>query len=96
MLAADAGWEYVKLSRRASDFALINVAVLLRGDEKGACVEANVVLGSVAPVPFRMQGVEQMLRGKALNQASVEAAALRNHAWTGRAERCARRRSLPK
>ena len=76
VLAADAGWEYLKLSRRASDFALINVAVLLRGDGKGACVEANVVLGSVAPVPFRMQGVEQMLRGKALNQASVEAAAL--------------------
>ena len=75
VLAADAGWEYVKLSRRASDFALVSVAVLLRGDEKGLCTEAHVVLGSVAPVPVRMESVEQVLRGKPLNQASLEAAA---------------------
>ena len=49
--------------------------MLLRGDEKGLCIEAHVVLGSVAPVPVRMQGVEQVLRGSCSNQASLEAAA---------------------
>jgi carbon-monoxide dehydrogenase medium subunit len=75
VLPANTGWEYVKLSRRASDFALVSVAVLLRGDEKGLCTEADVVLGSVAPVPVRMRGVEQVLRGRPLNQASLAAAA---------------------
>ena len=75
MLTVDTGWEYIKLSRRASDFALVSAAVVLCGDGKGACVDARVVLGSVGPIPLRMQSVEQALRGKPLNKASVEAAA---------------------
>jgi carbon-monoxide dehydrogenase medium subunit len=75
VLGKDSGWEYSKISRRAQDFALIGVAVVLRGNGKGGCADANVVVGSVGPTPVRMDGVEKALRGKALNAATIEAGA---------------------
>jgi carbon-monoxide dehydrogenase medium subunit len=75
VLGKNVGWEYFKLSRRAQDFALVSVAVLLRGDGKGACAEASVVLGSTGPKPVRMNGVENALRGKRLDKAALESAA---------------------
>lgn len=73
MLGKDNGWEYSKISRRAQDFALIGVAVVLRANGKGECADASVVVGSVGPTPVRMDGVEKALRGKALNAAAIEA-----------------------
>jgi aerobic carbon-monoxide dehydrogenase medium subunit len=75
VLGEDNSWEYSKISRRAQDFALIGVAVILRRNEKGECADASIVLGSVGPTPVRMDGVEKALRGKALNSASIEAGA---------------------
>jgi carbon-monoxide dehydrogenase medium subunit len=75
VLAKNTGWEYAKLSRRAQDFALIGVAVLLRSDGNGACADASVVLGSVGPLPVRMGGVEKALRGKPLSKTIIENAA---------------------
>jgi carbon-monoxide dehydrogenase medium subunit len=75
VLAKNTGWDYAKLSRRAQDFALIGVAVLLRSDGNGACADASVVLGSVGPLPVRMGGVEKALRGKPLSKTIIENAA---------------------
>lgn len=75
VLAAGVGWEFMKLSRRASDFGLINVAVILRADGNGICTGADVMLGNVGPVPWRAAGVEASLRGKPLDiKAVVDAA----------------------
>ena len=75
VLGNDVGWEFAKLSRRASDFALIGVAVVLRNDGTGTCGDSKVVLGAVGPTPVRMNAVEQALRGKPLKLASAVDAA---------------------
>jgi aerobic carbon-monoxide dehydrogenase medium subunit len=75
VLGPEVGWEHVKLSRRASDFALIGVAVLLHGDGNRVCTSADVVLGSVAVTPTRMEAVQDALRGKPLTAAVAAEAA---------------------
>ena len=74
-LGAGDGWEYLKLSRRAPDFALVSVAVLVRANGNGSCAGADVVLGSVAAVPLRAEGVEAALCGRRLERLDFEEAA---------------------
>ena len=74
VLGSDVGWEHIKLSRRTSDYALVSVAVVLHADRNRICTRADVVLGSVAVTPLRMDGVEAALRGNAITGASPDAA----------------------
>jgi len=66
---------YRKVRARATwDFALAAVALNLRFD--GAVVgDANVVLGGVAPVPWRARACEAALVGKTLDDRTIEIAA---------------------
>ena len=73
--AAGTGWDYLKLSRRASDFALVNVAALVRVDDAGICVGSEVVVGAVDVVPLRAQRVAAALTGRRLDAVLVAAAA---------------------
>lgn len=75
VLGAGVGWEYLKLSRRAPDFALVSVAALVRANGKGICAGADVVLGSVAAIPLRAGDVEAALRGKRLDRLDFAEAA---------------------
>lgn len=75
VLNAGDGWEYIKLSRRIVDFALVSVAAIVRTDSKGTCVGADVVLGSVGLVPLRVGIVEAALRGRRLDSATIAEAA---------------------
>ena len=56
--------------REAGDFALVSVAaaVTLEGT---TLVRASVVLGGVAPVPYRAREVEEYLRGKEAGQVDL-------------------------
>jgi xanthine dehydrogenase YagS FAD-binding subunit len=66
---------YVKLKERATwDFALVSAAVagVVRD---GAFTEIAVVLGGVAPVPWRLRKAEDALRGKPISKASIRQAA---------------------
>jgi carbon-monoxide dehydrogenase medium subunit len=74
-LGAKDGWEYVKLSRRAPDFALVSVAAIVRANDAGNCTGADVVLGSVGPVPVRAAAVEAALKGKRIDRAVIAEAA---------------------
>jgi len=74
-LSESDGWEYVKLSRRAPDFALVSVAVVLRANSMRACSQADVVLGSVAPVPLRARAVEAALKGQSIERIDAAKAA---------------------
>lgn len=60
--------------RAAFDWPLVSAAVAVQAE--GAAVrQARVVLGAVAPIPWRSPKAEQALVGKALDEASAAAAA---------------------
>jgi xanthine dehydrogenase YagS FAD-binding subunit len=64
------GWQssYRKVRERGSwDFALASVALALRS-EGGRVREANIVLGGVAPKPWRSKPAEEALVGKRIDE----------------------------
>lgn len=71
------GWKssYRKVRERGAwDFALTSVALALR--REGATVaEARVVLGGVAPIPWRSEAAEARLVGRALDSGTARDAA---------------------
>ena len=67
---------YVKFtSRSAEDKPLIGVAALVVLDAAGRCVEVRIGLGGAAPTPMRTNEAEHIVRGEALSDAAVRAAA---------------------
>ena len=72
-----AGWRsaYDELQERADfDWPLVSIAAAVKSDG-GAVREARVVLGAVAPIPWRSTRAEQALIGKPLDDTSAIAAA---------------------
>jgi carbon-monoxide dehydrogenase medium subunit len=55
---------YLKLERRAGDFATVGVGTHIGLDEKGTCVKAGVGLVSMGPKPLKAQKAESFLVGK--------------------------------
>lgn len=67
---------YLKFRLRKSiDFAMVNVACMLTV-EGGLCREASIVLGAVATTPWRAKGAEDVLKGRAVDDAAAEEAGL--------------------
>jgi carbon-monoxide dehydrogenase medium subunit len=72
--AAGTGYCYAKLKRKVGDFATAAAAVTLR--MKGDAVDAvAIALTNVAPTPLQAKAAEDALRGKALTDAAMAAAA---------------------
>ena len=72
--AAGTGYCYAKLKRKVGDFATAAAAVTLR--MSGATVrEVAIALTNVGPTPLKARAAEDSLRGKALTDASMAAAA---------------------
>jgi xanthine dehydrogenase YagS FAD-binding subunit len=67
------GWTKIK-DRQVYDFAMASVAVAFTTDANGVWQSGRVVLGGVAPVPYRATVVEDALKGKDV-RANVKAAA---------------------
>jgi len=66
---------YRKVRERQSwDFALVSVALSVRRDG-GRVGDARVVLGGVAPAPWRSKGTEDAIRGKRIDAAVAARAA---------------------
>ena len=66
---------YSKLMQKQSfDWPLVEVAVSLQLEGE-VVKDARIVLGSVAPVPWRAKAAEQSLRGKMLDAKTMEIAA---------------------
>ena len=66
---------YVKLEERGTwDFALVSAAVtgVVKG---GSLADISIVMGGVAPVPWRLKKAEDVLKGKAVTEAVVRQAA---------------------
>jgi xanthine dehydrogenase YagS FAD-binding subunit len=73
--AANGRSSYLKFREKGSfDFALASVALALVL-EGGKLREARVVLGGVAPIPWRAKGAEAALAGQAPSRATFEKAA---------------------
>lgn len=60
--------------RDAVDFAIASVASVI-SESDGICMDARIVLGAVAPIPYRATAAEDAIRGKPLNEETAEAAA---------------------
>ncbi len=74
-LPKGAGWAFEELCRRAGDFAIVAVAAILFMDGKGACREARIALGGVAPTPVRASHAEALLAGQRVSGDLIAEAA---------------------
>ncbi len=72
--AAGTGYCYAKLKRKVGDFATAAAAVVLRMKD-GVVGDVAIALTNVAPTPLKARAAEDSLRGKALTDASIAAAA---------------------
>jgi xanthine dehydrogenase YagS FAD-binding subunit len=60
--------------RNPIDFAIVSVASVLTVTE-GVCRAARVVLGAVAPAPFRAKAAEELITGQIINELLADEAA---------------------
>jgi xanthine dehydrogenase YagS FAD-binding subunit len=67
-------WTKIK-DRQVYDFAMASVAVAFTTDASGVWQDGRVVLGGVAPVPYRAAVVEDALKGKNVRSSAASAAA---------------------
>lgn len=72
---------YVKFRHPASGFAVVGVAVHLSLDGSGKCQAAGVGITGASPKAYRASGVENALKGSALDAKTLSAAA--SHATDG-------------
>ena len=72
--ASGTGWAYEKLKRKTGDWATAGAAVVLRM-AGGKVTHARIALTNLGPTALRAAGAEQALIGKALDDATVRAAA---------------------
>jgi carbon-monoxide dehydrogenase medium subunit len=64
---------YLKVPQSASGFALVGVAAQLKLNN-GQCENISIGVTGLAPKAFRAKSVEDALRGKSLDEASISAA----------------------
>ena len=69
------GWAFLELSKRAGDFALVAVAVLVDLTPGRAIRTARIALGAVGDRPVRATTAEGALSGQPATPASFQAAA---------------------
>jgi len=63
---------YVKQAQKESyDWPLVEVAVAVQRGAGGACTRASIVLGAVAPTPWRARAAEAVLVGRTIDEASA-------------------------
>jgi carbon-monoxide dehydrogenase medium subunit len=72
--AKGTGSAYVKLERRAGDFATVGVAAVLRLGDDGRIASAGVALTAVNDAPFAATGAEAALAGGEPTEATFRAA----------------------
>jgi carbon-monoxide dehydrogenase medium subunit len=74
------GTAYLKLSRRAGDFAIVGVAALVTLGSQDICKRVRITLGAVGPKPLRAVDAERTLLGKAVEEKLIlEAASVASH-----------------
>ena len=59
--------------RKSTDFAIVSAATAITV-EAGTVADARIVLGAVAPVPYRATGAEDALKGSTISESTATAA----------------------
>jgi carbon-monoxide dehydrogenase medium subunit len=72
---ARSGGAYLKMHQKASGFAIVGVAVHLTVDASQLCQSLGVGITGVGPKPYRARSVENQLKGKKLDAATIAQAA---------------------
>jgi len=72
--AGSKGYYFKVRERQAWDHAIVSVATVVQS-AGGAVRDARVVLGGVAPIPWRVPKAEESLRGKAIDDGAAQKAA---------------------
>jgi xanthine dehydrogenase iron-sulfur cluster and FAD-binding subunit A len=67
------GFYHKVRERLAWDHAIVAVATIVESSS-GAVRDARVVMGGVAPIPWRAGKAEELLRGKAISEANAKRA----------------------
>jgi len=75
VLGSGWGWSFTELSRRAGDFAIVAVAVLVRCAD-GRALEARVAAAGVGDRPTRLGAVEASLSGATRAEANSRLSAI--------------------
>lgn len=64
-------FKYEKFSRRRGDFAICNVAAILKADQSGTVNYARIAVGALRDRPKRLRELEDALKGKKPTQAEL-------------------------
>ncbi len=67
---------YLKAAQRASGFAVVGIAVCLTLHQDGTCEDIAIGVTGVGDKAYRAEGVENMLRGKRLEEKLLEEASV--------------------
>jgi carbon-monoxide dehydrogenase medium subunit len=68
------GASYVKVRNKASHYALVGAAAVLGLDDDGTCNNIAVAITGAASKPFRLQELENELRGSKLEDDAIKSA----------------------
>jgi carbon-monoxide dehydrogenase medium subunit len=68
-------WGFEEFSKRRGDYALAAVAACYDEDEKGRARDAHIGVIGAADTPIRLSAAEQVLNGRAIDDATIAAAA---------------------
>jgi carbon-monoxide dehydrogenase medium subunit len=71
------GGIYSKFAQRATDLAVVSVAIHLvfDPDKRDLCKDVRIVMGSVGPTPLRSKRGEDLLKGQPIDDTLIEEAA---------------------
>jgi CO/xanthine dehydrogenase FAD-binding subunit len=70
-MGPDSGSIFLKKGRVSQDISIVNAAASLSMDGK-VCRKCRLAVGSVAPVPLRLPGVEAMVEGQEIDQELLD------------------------
>jgi aerobic carbon-monoxide dehydrogenase medium subunit len=73
----DWGFGYEKFTRRAEDWAMVGVCALVKKAPDGSCEDVRIGLTHMGVTPLRASAAEDALRGGALDEGAIAAAAER-------------------
>ena len=70
-MGPDSGSMFLKKGRVSQDISIVNAAASLSMDGK-VCRKCRLAVGSVAPVPLRLPGVEKVVEGQEIDQELLD------------------------
>jgi CO/xanthine dehydrogenase FAD-binding subunit len=70
------GWSFMEVTRRAGDYAMMGVAILISLDGDGRCEKARMVYLNAGDGPIEAKNASEGLKGKSYSEATVEIAAV--------------------